>query len=226
MSVRETYELAHTAQCKLHLAVNRPDRNWRFIVGHAVHLDSLMLRIVEIEEGIEKSEHSSGVAFKGAGKVNHTPHKPSPLAAGQSRARRSPPPPKRDENSSEEEEEEEEEVYEDEAGEDLGLMRFPSGSARPPQPPPDLIPSDEDSSSSDEEEEMAKMLENIDMDALRKVTQEKGDAELTGMYNTIQKCPCHKNHDEKDAPPIENFWELPGLDGEKGTRLGVVEVRA
>jgi hypothetical protein len=227
MSVRETYTLAHTAQCKLHLAVNRPDRNWRFIVGHAVVLDTLMLRIVEMEEETEKSAHASEVKFKGVGKSNYQPHKPSPLSGGQSKARRSPPPPKRDENSSEEEEEEEEEIYEDEAGEDLGLMRFPSGSTRPPQPPPDLIPSDDDSSSSDEDEEMAKMLENLDMDALRKVTKEKGNEELAGVFNSIQKCPCHKNHDEHDAPPIENFWELPNMEGQKdGVRMAVVEVTA
>jgi hypothetical protein len=184
-----------------------------------------MLRIVEIEDGIEKSEQASDVKFKGAGRPSHT-HKPSPLAGGQSRARRSPPPPQRVESSSEEEEDDE--AIEDDEGEDLGLMRFPSGSARPPQqPPPDLVPSDDDSSSSDEDEEMAKMLENLDMDSLRKVTQEKGNQEMAGVYNTIQKCPCHKTNDEHDAPAIENFWELPSMEGQKdGVRMGVVEVRA
>jgi len=44
-----TYTLAHTAQCKLKLAADRPDRNLRFVLGHAFILDNLMLRICEIE---------------------------------------------------------------------------------------------------------------------------------------------------------------------------------
>lgn len=54
-----TYTLAHTAQCKLKLAANRPDRNLRFVLGHAFTLDNLMLRIVEIEN------QSSKDAFEG-----------------------------------------------------------------------------------------------------------------------------------------------------------------
>jgi hypothetical protein len=50
-----TYTLAHTAQCKLKLAANRPDRNLRFVLGHAFTLDNLMLRIVEIENNGAKS---------------------------------------------------------------------------------------------------------------------------------------------------------------------------
>jgi hypothetical protein len=43
------------------LAANRPDRNLRFVLGHAFTLDKLMLRIVEIEN------QSSKDAFEGAG---------------------------------------------------------------------------------------------------------------------------------------------------------------
>ena len=105
MSLKDTWTLAHTAQCKLHLAVNRPDRNWRFVVGHAVHLDSLMLRIVEMEEDIVQSEQSTDVKFKGAGNAQMCggpPHKSSNTGRGRAR---SPPPPQRLDSSSEEEDE-------------------------------------------------------------------------------------------------------------------------
>ncbi|KAK0099488.1 hypothetical protein ONS95_004696 [Cadophora gregata] len=49
MSVRETYKIAHTARCKLQMAADRPDRDLRFILGHAFTLDKLRLRIAEIE---------------------------------------------------------------------------------------------------------------------------------------------------------------------------------
>ncbi|EHY54644.1 hypothetical protein ABEF92_002842 [Exophiala dermatitidis] len=55
-----TYTLAHTAQCKLKLAANRPDRNLRFVLGHAFTLDNLMLRIVEIENQSAKSAFREG----------------------------------------------------------------------------------------------------------------------------------------------------------------------
>lgn len=55
-----TYTLAHTAQCKLKLAANRPDRNLRFVLGHAFTLDNLMLRIVEIENKGAKSAFEEG----------------------------------------------------------------------------------------------------------------------------------------------------------------------
>src|SRR5437764_15303800 len=49
MLAAETYILAHTARCKLQMAADKPDRNLRFILGHAFTFDKLMCRIVEIE---------------------------------------------------------------------------------------------------------------------------------------------------------------------------------
>ncbi|KAF2801276.1 uncharacterized protein BDZ99DRAFT_469790 [Mytilinidion resinicola] len=224
MSLRETTTLAHTAQCKLHMAINRPDRkdrDWRFVLGHAVVLDNLMLRLVEIEEGIEKGDHSSDVKFKGAGGVKSTHHKPSPLAA-EKRARRSPPPQRIDESSSEDEA-----VDEDDEEDGLGLMRFPSGSSRPPQPPA-LDPSDDDSSSSDEDLDdlMQPVFNDPDPEVLKKVTGEKGNQEMAQMYNDVKGCPCHGK--KEGAPVVKNFWELP-LEGNGeigGKRMGVVEVAA
>ncbi|KIW50029.1 hypothetical protein PV05_11653 [Exophiala xenobiotica] len=61
-----TYTLAHTAQCKLKLAANRPDRNLRFVLGHAFTLDNLMLRIVEIENSSAKSAFTEGKRSRSA----------------------------------------------------------------------------------------------------------------------------------------------------------------
>ncbi|EXJ64380.1 hypothetical protein A1O7_00716 [Cladophialophora yegresii CBS 114405] len=66
-----TYTLAHTAQCKLKLAANRPDRNLRFVLGHAFTLDNLMLRIVEIENRSAKSLFEEGKAPSNHGADEH-----------------------------------------------------------------------------------------------------------------------------------------------------------
>ncbi|RMZ87188.1 hypothetical protein DV736_g5583, partial [Chaetothyriales sp. CBS 134916] len=57
-SQHETYRIAHTARCKLHMAANRPDRDLRFVLGHAFTLDNLLLRIVEIENSSPSPEES------------------------------------------------------------------------------------------------------------------------------------------------------------------------
>ncbi|OAP57485.1 hypothetical protein AYL99_08223 [Fonsecaea erecta] len=60
LTTTTTYTLAHTAQCKLKIAANRPDRNLRFVLGHAFTLDNLMVRIVEIENQSAKSVFQEG----------------------------------------------------------------------------------------------------------------------------------------------------------------------
>jgi len=181
-----------------------------------MHLDSLMLRIVEIEEGVEKSAHATDVKFKGAGKVQAEHHaaQQSPVA-GQRRAR-SPPPPRKTESDSEEDD-----VNDEDENEHLGLSltRFPSGSAR--QPPP-LVPSD-DGSSSDEDDELSNMLSGVDSELLKSITEKKGDEELANMYNTINNCPCQKNK----LPVIENIWEISEemIGKGIGVRKAVVEIR-
>jgi len=212
MSLREAYSLAHTAKCKLYLAADRPDRDLRFLVGHAMHLDSLMLRIVEIEENVEKPKHSSAVQFKGAGSSgSHQVTKKSPLA------RKSPSPARADDVDTESSEEEQL-LDEDESGEvpeELGLTRFASGAAQPPrylEPEPPLIPSDDDSSDDEEEYEAA----------IRDIINKNsgGDKELLGLYHDVQNCTCHKS----DAPEFERMWELPG--GKDGVRAVVAEIKA
>lgn len=56
ITTKQTYSIAHSAQCKLHIAANRPDRNLRFVLGHAFTLDKVLLRIVEIENYSAKDQ--------------------------------------------------------------------------------------------------------------------------------------------------------------------------
>jgi len=206
MSLKQTYNLAHTARCKLHLAADRPDRDLRFLVGHAMHLDSLMLRIVEIEESIEQPSHATGITIQGASGGGS--YKKSPLA------RRSPPP-----LAAEDESESDGDEGDDDEDDNLSLTRFPSGSARPPRdsPAPPLDPSDGDSSSSDEEDYQ------FDPEFLRSLIKTDSDDGLKDLYTHVGDCPCHKS----DAPTIERMWEVPSKEGDRdGVRFAVAEIRA
>ncbi|KAL5374943.1 hypothetical protein DPSP01_011527 [Paraphaeosphaeria sporulosa] len=216
-SLRETLSIAHTAECKLHLAVNRPDRDLRFMLGHALTLDSVSLRLVEIEKEvatIQQPSHATGIKFQAA---NNCPTK-----------RKTSPPPNRlsEMHASDEDEEDEEEddyISSDDDQDELSLMRFPSGSAKPPQEPPDLVPSEEDSS--DEEGPPSPELPSEDM--LRDIMKGDGDEGLMNAYAGVKKCPCHGHHE--DAPKIQRMWEIPTREGEQradGVRMAVAEVAA
>lgn len=222
MSIKQTYTLAHTAQCKLRMAAEKPDRNLRFLVGHAMHLDSLNLRILEIERGIEQPDHASDVRFKGAGNAvaaggNHLPSK-SPAVG---RRTRSPPPPTVDEDDDSDDGDDglSDDGNEDEEAE-LALQRFPSAAAQPHPPP--LDPSDDSSSSSDEDDELAlPARQSPDPAVLRLITQGKGDEVLANLYKSVKSCPCQAEH--KEAPVFQNIWELP-QEGDGKVRRAVAEV--
>ncbi len=211
MSLREVYNLAHTARCKLHLAADRPDRDLRFLVGHAMHMDSLMLRIIQIEESIDKPPHTTAVKFKGTGRVDssHDTSRKSPLA-------RKSPPPVADGSDSDSEE------YLDDLEEDgdgLGLTRFPSNTAeahRSPGPEPQLVPSDGDSSSEEDENDWPAHDPEFLRDVMSK--NANGDEPLADMYNNIKNCRCHQG----DAPEIGKMWELP--TEKEGVRMAVAEI--
>jgi len=208
MSAREIITLAHTAQCKLALAADKPDRNLRFLVGHAMHLDALTLRLVEIDEGIVQPKHATGVKFKGTANevAAGGDHRPENSPAVTKKAR-SPPPTKRDEDDEDDDDDEEEFEDDDQIDDDegLSLQRFSSGSAKPPQDVPALDPSDEASDSSDEDDLLA------DPTFLREITKGKGDDVLRELYGTVKGCPCQDHH--KTAPVVERMWELPGKEG-------------
>ena len=201
------------------MAANSPDRDLRFLLGHALTLDSVTLRLVEIEHEtatIQQPSHASGVKFRAAGN-------------GSTTRKRSPPPNRLSEmrTSDEEEDEDEDDEYADLSSEDdqdeLALTRFPSGSAKPPTEPPPLVPSDD--SSSDEDEPPSPELPNEDL--LRDITKSEGNEDLMNLYTSVKKCPCHGHH--QDAPKLGRIWELPPQIGEKradGVRIAVAEVAA
>ncbi|KAF2096174.1 hypothetical protein NA57DRAFT_59231 [Rhizodiscina lignyota] len=241
-SLRETMSLAHTAQCKLHLAATRPDRNLRFVLGHALTLDNLTLRLVEIEEetaAVHKPKHASGIKFKAAG-------------TGSTTRKRSPPPSRlcaidpdevEEDDEDDEPEDDPEHFSSDSDQDELALTRFPSGATKPtrqPAPqigtePPPLDPSD-DSSSSDEDEPPVQAAapslpprKQPDEATLRAMTKGDSDELLVNLYNSIKKCPCHGH--KENAPEVTNLWAIPeeDEDGEKradGIRIAVAEIKA
>lgn len=200
-SLKEAYTLAHSAQCRLSMEANRPERNLRFVVGHLMHYENLRLRIVEIEHDMSKRENAQ-VAFRGTGHVDRLQKKPS---TGQLGRKKSPPPPPLDDDSSDEEDDDPWSGGEDdEGGDDLSLTRFPSGAAKAPRPP-ELVPDDEDDDEPSSPEEP-------DQKTLEELLKTKGSPDLANMYNGVKKCPCHGRHDSQD---FEQMWELPRQDGQK-----------
>ena len=89
MDPTETYSLAHTARCKLQMAADTPDRDLRFILGHAFTLDKLRLRIAEIEmDNNEEDEPISSSRGRRRVSFRNNAARPNNLER-----RRSPPPP-------------------------------------------------------------------------------------------------------------------------------------
>lgn len=217
MSLPEVYRLAHTAECRLEMAAGKPDRNLRFVVGHLMHYESLRLRIVEIEHDIGKSQRARAVQFQGAGELRKQP------STGQLRRRSPPPPPvnSRDGHIPGLDDEEEDQLSDsDEDDEELGLQRFPSGSARPPPLEPD-VGDDED----DEEPESPESPEEPDQAILEQAMKGESNELLAQYYNKMRKCPCHGK--TETAEGFERVWELPpGKDDKEGVTRVVAEVRA
>lgn len=213
MSLPEVYRLAHTAECRLEMAAGAKDRDLRFVVGHLMHYESLRLRIVEIEHDISKSQRARSVQFQGTGELRK---KPSTGQLG----RRSPPPNQAHIPGLEDEDEDElsDSASDDEEDEDLGLMRFPSGSARPPPLEPDVgdeVDEDADEPVSPEEPDQA---------AIEQAMKGESNAELASYYNNTRKCPCHGN---TKAEGFDRVWKLPaGKDDKPGVTRAVAEVSA
>ncbi|KAL2064489.1 hypothetical protein VTL71DRAFT_4983 [Oculimacula yallundae] len=245
MSVRETYKIAHTARCKLQMAADRPDRDLRFILGHAFTLDKLRLRIAEIE--VSGSSDSDSEPEDDLPRAvcdgSHAQTKPGEMGGrrvsfqtgkaggngngigikGEKDRRRSPPPPVQTpvlEEDTESDEDDIEEDVEDEE-EDLGLVRFGSAAAQPPR-----IVDDE----ADVETGGVEVLEGQEIEALdpkkyseeelRKLCEGQSSQELRDAYTGVAGCPCHGKH----GPQIENFWELPQPEGVVGPRLAIMQV--
>ncbi|MCJ1274877.1 hypothetical protein MMC21_002675 [Puttea exsequens] len=213
-STAESFRIAHTARCKLSMAVDRPDRNFRFILGHALTLDKVMLRIAEIDSGSGSSgssgssssdsdegnmlpEEGRRVSFSVGSKARGVPMEDKiPGARG---ARRSPPPPRPAPDAEDGDEEEDDVAEDDEDDDGLSLERFPSASAQPPRA---AAPS---------------------KDEIKAITAGQSDDGLVSMYNGIVRCPC--NGDHAHAPRAEKMWSMPSKDM-NGPRVAVVQVEA
>ena len=214
MSLKEAYDMAHSAECRLHMEANRPGRNLRFVVGHLMHYESVRLRIVEIEHDISRSERAKAVAFKGTGHAN-TDHRLQQKPSTGRLGRKSPPPPPAEYDPEDDDDIDDDDPWsggeDDEGGDDLGLQRFPSGAARPPQAPPELEPDVGEDDDDDDDEPVSP--EEPDQATLEELMKGDGSTDLANMYNGIRKCPCHEH---QDAPTFEKMWELPaGQGGEK-----------
>lgn len=217
MSATETIQLAHTARCKLQIAADRPDRNLRFILGHAFTLDKLRLRIAEIEMDREDEEEMQDELSEPLGaphgerrvSFRHNAAKPSTTKRA-----RSPPPDEFPGSDSDSEDEDDDREVDDEDDEGLSLQRFESGSARQPQ----MV----DDDGEDEDEEELKTPPPMTEDELRMITGSEGDEELTEAYGHVAGCPCHGEH----GPKASNVWQVPQKPGEHGPRYAVVAVNA
>jgi hypothetical protein len=212
MSIRETYRIAHTARCKLQIAADRPDRNLRFILGHAFTLDNLRLQIAQIEQAMDlESESDEELDIPSApspGVVSFPKSTNRPVTSTQ--RRRSPSPERlgdlSDSDSSQEEDDD------DEAAEGLRLERFGSAAGIPPR----MI----DDEGSDEEDELTSPPGTPSQDELRQLTQGGGNDQLADMYHSVADCPCQKH----SLPTIEKMWDIPQNPEKDAPRLAIVQV--
>lgn len=226
---KDTYSLAHTARCKLHIAADRPDRDLRFVLGHAFTLDNVMLRVVEIEkENSVQYDPAQDERDVSEWKARMLAARPPLAPQGERRVsfqntsrslgsfsgrNRSPPaPPKAEISSSEDESDgddrEDRLEEEDDSDDDLSLRRFGSGAARPP-----LLVDDESDSDSNDENEPASP-EQMPSDAeLQRICSGPESKELKGLYGDVKSCPCH-GHDQS-APGVQRVWEWPKKVGDK-----------
>jgi len=195
------------------MAADAPDRDLRFILGHAFTLDKIRLRLLEIETDSNSSDEEDTQEATTERRVSFRGNSPRPAAADRKRS----PPPDQFANLDDTDSEEEEEIEEDDEEEGgLSLRRFASATAKPPQ----MI--DDDSSSSDEDE--PRSPPPMTEEELKLITGGVSDAEMKASYNHVRGCPCHGHHN--DAPEVENVWEVPQKAGYTGPRVAVVQVTA
>jgi hypothetical protein len=239
MSDDEAYTLAHTAQCKLRMAADKPDRNLRFILGHAFTFDKLMCRIIEIENERERvPKHDDHVSTERRVSFQDNSDRPTgllrqevkpPTKKGAKDAQAPSPPP--DPNVAHMDDSDDSDDYAFEGDEDaddpsLSLSRTVSANARPP---PNLVPSDGDSSDEDEEPISPPWVPSEPV--LETIMEEEEDEILAELYEGIRKCRC-QNDVDKRAPPIVKVWKVPQPatekhgKGAKQRQTAIVQVQA
>ena len=242
MSVpQDTYSLAHTAQCKLRLAANRPDRSLRLILGHAFTLDALTLRILQIEEGQQPDEveqkgtnqdYTTGrhVSFSAASTRPSGEHRGQQSARGRQAV--SPPPEPEavhtgasaPDSISDEEEVSEDDDFDEEEDDSTPLTRFVSASAMPPRSIDDVK---NGGNAFDEDPKVSSPPPTaLDEAQLREIVNDEQDKVLASLYEGIRSCGCQKEYGKPEAPILSNIWKVPGpLTGQQGMpRLAVVRV--
>jgi len=235
MSATEALKLAHTARCKLQLAADRPDRNLRFLLGHAVTLDKIRLRIAEVrvhtiphapsrgqailtlrqieeDDEVEEEEPVPSTARRVSFQSHRAPVSQQHISADR---RRSPPP---DQISHLSDTDSDEIELDDDDEDDLSLQRFGSSAAQPPR----MI--DDDESSSDEDDIEPKSPPPLSNEELEALTSGAGDEALTNSYRDLRGCHCHGN--KESVPVASQVWEVPRKVGYNGPRLAVMQVEA
>lgn len=70
LSAYKTFSIAHTAQCKLHMSSKDPDRNLRFMLGHAFLLDKALFRVAEMEVMADEEPAAAEVGKGALGNVD------------------------------------------------------------------------------------------------------------------------------------------------------------
>lgn len=169
-----------------------------------MHYESLRLRIVEIEHDIHEDRRARQA------NIDHTlQHKPS-TSTGHSH----PLSQQTYLDDAPEVDEYDELIDDEDAGDDLSLSRFPSGSSRPH--PPELESDDSSDDDYDEDFLIDYSPGTPDHDALERAVKGKEDELVASMYDSVRRCSCH---DEEDAPAFERMWELP--DDEAHSKEGV-----
>jgi hypothetical protein len=230
----QTYVLAHTAQCKLQIAADRPDRNLRFLLGHATALDNLMLRIVEIEEQSAaeqlRNERSANPAAPRRVSFVDNSARPTGLFQGSNeesapRRKGSPPPSGHVPDGSDDDDDDE--YDEDEEDDGLGLTRYGSGAAQPPR-----FARGGDSDSEEEDHDEPRSPPSMPSEAeLRQIMGGEDDEELAGLYESVRTCGCQDGNHEghEGAPVIESIWEVPSPESGKQSgemrRTAVIQIR-
>jgi len=208
----DAYVLAHTAQCKLKLAATRKDRDLRCLLGHALTLDSLTLRIIDIENRkasnpvVDATPAELDMAGRGVKFQDNKARSVSNISPpGRRDSRKLSPPPGLVENiDSSSGEDEYEDNYDDEGDVDGGaLTRFPSASAEPPRMIEDL------SDNEDEGDELGSpptLPADFDVTA---ITSQEPDEEMRTLYNSLQQCCCHG----VKVPMAGSVWNIPSKTG-------------
>jgi hypothetical protein len=199
------------------IAADQPDRNLRFILGHAFTLDKLRLRVLEIETEINNSEGDTELPTFNADGPRRVSFSNNAKQAT-SKKNRSPPPSAEGYfvSSSSDDGYEEDDEMDDDEDEELSLRRFESATAQPPR-----MIEDEDSDGEDKNEPVSPPPLPTEME-LQAITQGPESEDLAGLYQHVKGCSCSAEH--SNAPAIKRAWEIPQKPGYQGRRVAVVEV--